>query len=158
MVNVIMRGRDTIAAQMAKCYFVISGTRYNFGNMKDCEFKVDKNKTQVKRLGAIMDAHKAISMEGTFSGTMYYNRSELRMALKTYQDTGEDLYFEAEITNDDPTSAAGSQTAIFYDCNLDGGTLAKFDVDGDVLDEDVSGTFDAFSIPKTFTALEGFGG
>ncbi len=62
-------------------------------------------------------------MEGTFSGTAHYNQSELRQALLDYKNTGEDVYFEMQITNDDPDSAAGRQTIVFYDCNMDGDTL-----------------------------------
>lgn len=61
-----------------------------------------------------------------------------------------------QITNDDPTSAAGRQTMIFYDCNTDGGVLAKFDADGEYLDEEIEGTFEDFSMPEAFANLTGF--
>ncbi len=41
-----------------------------------------------------------------------------------------------QITNDDPTSGVGRQTIILKDCNLDGGTLAKFDANADYLEEE----------------------
>ena len=95
-------------------------------------------------------------MEGTFSGTAHYNQSVLRQALLDYKNTGEDVYFEMQITNDDPTSEAGRQTIIFYDCNTDGGVLAKFDADGEYLDEEIEGTFEDFSMPEAFANLTGF--
>ena len=103
-----------------------------------------------------MAGHKSCGMEGTFSGTAHYNQSVLRQALLDYKNTGEDVYFEMQITNDDPTSAAGRQSVILYDCNTDGGVLAKFDADGEYLDEEIEGTFEDFSIPETFTDLNGF--
>lgn len=154
--NIKMKARDSIAAKRAECYVTIGTRRYNFMQMIDVEFKVDKTKSKVPRLGAIMTGHKSCGMEGTFSGTAHYNQSVLRKALQDYKDTGEDLYFEAQVTNDDPTSAAKRQTVVFYDCNMDGGTLAKFDADGETLEEDISGTFEDFSIPETFTELAGF--
>lgn len=54
-----------------------------------------------------------------------------------------------------PSTAQG-QTVIFYDCLMDGGVLAKFDADGEYLDEPIEGTFDDFSIPQDFTELSGF--
>ena len=39
---------------------------------------------------------------------------------------------------------------------MDGGTLAKFDADGEYLDEDINGTFEDFSMPETFAQLTGF--
>lgn len=154
--NVTMKGRDTIAAKLAECYLTINTRRYNFMQMIDLEAKVDKDKTTVPCLGRVMKGHKSCGMEGTFSGTAHYNQSELRQALLDYKNTGEDVYFEMQITNDDPDSAAGRQTIVFYDCNMDGGTLAKFDADSEYLDEDINGTFEDFSMPETFAQLTGF--
>lgn len=154
--NVVMKGKDTVAAALAECFVTIGTRRYNFMQMIDMEAKVDKTKSKVPRLGATMVGHKACGAEGTFSGTAHYNQSVLRQALLDYKNTGEDVYFEMQLSNDDPTSAAGRQTVVLYDCNMDGGVLAKFDADGEYLDEEVEGTFDDFSIPETFKELAGF--
>lgn len=154
--NITMNARDAIAAKLGKCFITINGNRYNFANMIDLEAKLDKDKATVPRLGAIMKGHKACGMEGTFSGTMHYNQSVLRKLLEEYKNTGEDTYFEMQIENDDPTSAAESQSVILYDCNTDGGILAKFDADGEYLDEEIEGTFEDFSIPESFKELDGF--
>ena len=154
--NVTMKGRDTIAAKLAECFITIGTRRYNFMQMVDMEAKVDKTKKKVPRLGAIMDGHKSVGMEGTFSGTAHYNQSVMRQALLDYKNTGEDTYFEMQITNDDPGSAAGRQTIVLYDCNTDGGILAKFDADGETLDEELEGTFDDFDMPESFKKLMGF--
>lgn len=156
MNNVVMKGKDTIAAKLAECFITIGTRRYNFMQMIDMEAKVDKTKAAVPRLGAIMTGHKSCGMEGTFSGTAHYNQSVMRQALIDYKNTGVDAYFEMQITNDDPGSAAGRQTIIFYDCNTDGGILAKFDADGEYLDEEIEGTFEDFSMPEAFASLTGF--
>ena len=140
MPNVTMKARDTIAAKLAECFITIGSRRYNFMQMIDMEAKVEKTKTTVPRLGAIMAGHKSCGMEGTFSGTAHYNQSVLRQALLDYKNTGEDVYFEIQITNDDP----------------DGGVLAKFDADGEYLDEEIEGTFEDFSMPESFANLTGF--
>lgn len=75
--------------------------------------------------------------------------------LLDYKNTGEDMYFDIQITNDDPTSAAGRQTIVLIDCNIDGGVLAKFDADGEYLDESVDFTFEDFSMPEEFNILSG---
>ena len=156
MSNVTMKAGDTIAAKLAECFITIGTRRYNFMQMIDMEAKVDKTKKKVPRLGAIMDGHKSVGMEGTFSGTAHYNQSVMRQALLDYKNTGEDTYFEMQITNDDPGSAAGRQTIVLYDCNTDGGILAKFDADGETLDEELEGTFDDFDMPESFKKLMGF--
>lgn len=154
--NIVMKSKDTISARLAQCYITIGSRRYNFMQMIDFEATIDKTKGTVPRLGAIMVGHKSYAMEGTFSGTMHYNQSVMRELMVDFKNTGVDTYFEIQITNDDPASDAGRQTVIFYDCLLDGGTLAKFDADGEYIDEEVEGTFDDFSIPEDFTELAGF--
>ena len=156
MNNVVMKGKDTIAAKLAECFITIGTRRYNFMQMIDMEAKVDKTKAAVPRLGAIMTGHKSCGMEGTFSGTAHYNQSVMRQALIDYKNTGVDAYFEMQITIVDPVSAAGRQTIIFYDFNTDGGILAKFDADGEYLDEEIEGTFEDFSMPEAFANLTGF--
>jgi hypothetical protein len=73
-----------------------------------------------------------------------------------YKDRGEDIYFEIQISNEDKTSAVGRQTMILMDCNIDGGILAKFDADGEYLDEDMDFTFEDFKMPESFKYLDGF--
>lgn len=53
-----------------------------------------------------------------------------------------DVYFDMIVENDDEESAAGKQTVLLIDCNLDSVILAKLDGDSDdALDEDADFTF-----------------
>jgi hypothetical protein len=155
MNNVTMKSRDTISAKLAECFITINGNRYNFMQMIDFEAKVDKKKTKVPILGRIMEGNKTVGLSGTFSGTAHYNQSIFRQALLEYKNTGIDAYFEIQVTNEDPESAAGRQTLVFMDCNTDGGILSKFDADGEYLDEEISGTFEDFKMPESFALLNG---
>ena len=74
---------------------------------------------------------------------------------EAYKNTGEDIYFDIQVTNDDPTSAAGICTMVFKGCNVDGGVLAAFDVDGDFLEQEIDFTFEDFANPTKFTQLAG---
>lgn len=150
-----MKGKDTISAKLAECFITISGNRYNFMQMINFEGRIDKNKSTVPILGKIMDSNKTIGLAGSFSGTAHYNQSIFRQALVDYKNTGIDPYFEIQITNDDPASDAGRQTIVFLECNMDGGILAKFDADGEYLDEEVEGTFEDFKMPESFNLLNG---
>lgn len=155
MANVTMRGRDTIAAKLAECFVTINGRRYNFMQAINLEATFEKNKKEVPILGKTGIGNKATGWKGTGSATFHYNTSVFRELLAQYKDTGEDIYFEIQVTNEDPTSAAGRQTLVFIDCNTDGGILAKFDADGDTLDEDMDFTFDDFKMPEKFNLLTG---
>lgn len=153
--NVVMKGKDAISAKLAECFVTIEGNRYNFMQMINFEASFEKNKTEVPILGKTGIGNKATGWKGSGSATAHYNQSIFRTLLQRYKDTGEDVYFEIQVTNDDPTSAAGRQTIVFMDCNTDGGILAKFDADGEYLDEDIDFTFEDFKMPEQFTLLAG---
>ena len=154
--NVIMKGRDTVFAGLAQCFVTIEGRRYNFMQAINLEANFEKNKIKVPILGKTGKGNKASGWSGTGSATFHYNTSIFRELMVRYKDTGEDVYFEIQISNEDPTSAVGRQTMILMDCNTDGGILAKFDADGDYLDEDMDFTFEDFKMPETFKHLDGF--
>ena len=155
MANVTMRGRDAIFAGLAECYVTIDGNRYNFMQATELEAKIEKTKKEVNILGKTGKGNKASGWKGTGSATFHYNNSIWRKLLLNYKNTGEDIYFDIQITNNDPTSAAGRQTIILKDCNTDGGVLAKFKAGDDLLEEEWDFTFDDFEIPEEFTNLEG---
>ena len=153
--NVVMRGRDSLSARLAQCYVTIEGRRYNFMQMIDLEASMEKTKIEVPILGQTGDGNKAAGWKGKFKGTAHYVSSIFRELLLRYKKTGEDVYFDMQIVNDDPTSAAGRQSIILTGCNLDGGILGKFDADGEYLDEDVNGTFEDWDMPEKFKVLSG---
>lgn len=156
MAKVTMRGRDAISASLAECFITFAdGNRYNFMQAINLEARMEKTKTQVPILNKPGKGNKSAGWEGTGSATFHFNTSIFRKLMKHYKDTGEDFYFDMQITNDDPTSAAGIQTIILNDCNLDSVILAKFDADGEVLDEDFDFTFEDWNMPDEFVELEG---
>ena len=155
MANVTMNAKDTVSAKLAECFIDVGGNRYNFMQMINFEAKFEKTKTEVPILGKTGKGNKSTGWKGTGSATFHYNTSIFREMMMRYKDTGEDVYFEIQVTNEDPTSAAGRQTIVFIDCNIDGGILSKFDADGEYLDEDMDFTFEDFKMPETFKLLEG---
>lgn len=150
-----MHAKDTISAVLAECYVTIKGNRYNFMQAIDLEAKFERNKTEVPILGRTGKGNKSTGWSGTGSATFHYNTSIFRELMLQYKDSGEDVYFDIQVTNYDPTSSVGRQTTLLIDCNIDGGVLAKFDADGEYLDEEMDFTFEDFKIPETFALLDG---
>ena len=150
-----MRAKDTVSSKLAECFVTIKGNRYNFMQAIDFEAKFKKTKTEVPILGKTGGGNKSTGWQGTGSATFHYNTSIFRQLMVDYKNTGEDTYFEIQVTNEDPTSDVGRQTIVFSDCNIDGGILAKFDAAGEYLDEDMDFTFEDFMMPETFKHLEG---
>lgn len=151
----VMAAKDTISASLAECFVTIEGNRYNLMQAISLEANFEKNKTEVPILGKTGKGNKATGWKGTGSATFHYNTSIFRALMKRYKDTGEDVYFDIQITNSDPTSSVGRQTVILKDCNIDGGLLAKFDADAEYLDEDMDFTFEDFDMPEEFKLLLG---
>lgn len=153
--NTVMNAKDTVSASLAECFVTIGDRRFNFMQAINLEAKFEKSKTEVPILGKTGKGNKATGWKGTGSATFHYNTSIFREMLKQYKDTGEDVYFDIQVANEDPTSSVGRQTVILKDCNADGGILAKFDADAEYLDEDMDFTFEDFDIPETFAMLAG---
>jgi len=143
-----MNAKDAVSASLAKCFVTIEGNRYGFQTL-------DEEIGLFPILGKTGKGNKSTGWKGTGNATFHYNTSIFRKLLKRYKDTGEDIYFDIQVTNEDPSSAVGRQTVILKDCNLDGGVLTKFDADAEYLDESIDFTFEDFEMPEEFTNLAG---
>ena len=155
MANVIMNAKDSLSAKLAECYVTINNNRYNFMQAINLEATVEKNKVQVPILGRTAKGNKSSDWVGKGKAKFHYNTSVFRRLLRDYKNTGEDIYFDIQVTNEDPTSEAGRQSVILIDCNLDGGVLAKFDAEGSFLEEEMSFTFEDFKLVEEFSSLKG---
>lgn len=150
-----MNAKDAVSASLAECFVTIEGNRYNFMQAINLEASIEKSKTTVPILGKTGKGNRSTGWNGSGSATFHYNTSIFRQLLERYKNTGEDVYFDIQVTNEDPTSSVGRQTVILKDCNIDGGILTKFDADAEYLDEDMDFTFDDFEIPEKFNVLAG---
>ena len=152
-----MHARNAVSAKMAECYVTIDGNRYNFMSAINLEVTFEKNKTEVPILGRMNRGHKATSSSISGSAEFHLNTSIWRELAYKFQETGEDLYFDIQITNEDITASdIGRQTIILYDCNFDSVLLAKFDADSDdVLTESIDFTAERFELPEKYNLMDG---
>lgn len=156
MANITMHPRNAMSAKMASCFITIDGQRYNFMSALNLEVNFEKEKTEVPILGRMNKGHKATSATITGSAEFHFNQSVWSKIAKTFQDTGEDLYFDMQITNEDPTATdVGRQTVILYDCNFDSIMIAAFDADGDYLTQSMDFTAETFEMPEEFKLMSG---
>lgn len=151
----VMNAKDAVSAKLAECYATIDSNRYLMMQAKKFEAKFEKEKTKVPILGKTGQGNKSTTWNGTGSMTIYHNTDIFDQLMLTFKNDGKDVYFDVQITNEDPTSAAGRQTMVFKGCNINGGVLASFDAAGEFLEQEVEFTFEDFEIQESFTALEG---
>ena len=150
-----MNAKDAVSASLAECFVTIEGNRYNFMQAINLEASIEKTKSEIPILVRTGKGNKTTGWKGSGSATFHYNTSIFREQLYRYKETGQDVYFDIQITNEDPTSSVGRQTIILKDCNVDGGILAKFDADAEYLDEDLDFTFEDWEMPEQFSHLQG---
>ncbi len=154
-INNTMNAWDAISSAMAECYVTVEGKRYKFMQAINLEARVEKTKMQVPVLGRMGRGNKGVGWAGSGKATFHYNTSLFRELLYRFKEKGEDLYFDIQVSNDDPVSTVGRQTVILKDCNLDGGVLAKFSAEDEYLEEEIRFTFEDFEIPEKFNLLSG---
>lgn len=150
-----MQAKDVVAAKMASAFVTIDGNRYLLFQAKNLEAKLEKDKQEVAILGRMSKGHKTVSVNGTGSMTIYKNTALFDQMLLKLKSTGEDTYFDMQISNNDPTSAAGRQTTILKDCNIDSAIVANYDADGEWLEQDIDFTFEDIEQPEQFAQLDG---
>ena len=153
--GVTMNAWDALSAGLAECYVTIDGRRYRFMQAINLEASIEKKKMQVPVLGRMGRGNKGVGWSGSGKATFHYNSSLFRELLYRFKESGEDMYLDIQITNEDPVSSVGRQTVILKDCNLDGGVLAKFSAEDEYLEEELRFTFEDFEIPEKFTELVG---
>jgi len=153
----IMHARDTVSASLAECFVTIDGNRYNFMQAINLEASFEKKKIEVPILGKTGKGNKSTGWKGVGKATFHYNTSIFRRLMKRFKDNGMDIYFDIQVTNDDPTASdnVGTQTIILKDCNINGGTLAKFNADSEYLSENMDFTFEDFEMPQSFKNIPG---
>ena len=146
---------DTISGKEGRAYAKIDGNNEDLFFAKTIDSTVEKSKSEVKAIGKRMTGHKTTGGNGTGSMTLYYMTPLFRQMIKQWKETGQDIYFDMVIENDDQESSAGKQSVLLIDCNQDSVVLGKLDGDSDdPLDEDVDFTFEDFDI---LTPLPQFG-
>lgn len=152
-----MLAKNAVSAKMAECYVTIDDQRYNFMSAINVEVTFEREKTEIPILGRMTKGHKGTSASITGSAEFHFNTSVWRQLAYRFQQTGEDVYFEMMIVNEDITASdIGKQTIVLYGCNLDSITLAAFDADSDdTLTEELEFTAEYFEMPDEFKMMPG---
>ncbi|MFA1738438.1 phage tail tube protein [Lysinibacillus fusiformis] len=149
-----MHARDAIHGAQGRAYVTIDGNRLLFAQLINLEARMDKTKTQVPIMGRVAKGNKSTGAEYSGSATFHFNTSIFRKLLKRYKDTGEDVYFDIQVTNEDKSASVGRQTTILIDCNMDGGIIAALDADAEYLEDSIDFTFEDWDMPEEFTTLQ----
>ena len=155
MIRKTMQSKDAVSSKLAEAYVTIEDKRYLLFQAKKFEAKFDKSKEKVPILGRTGNGNRSFGWNGTGTLVIYHNTSIFDELFYRFKATGEDIYFDMQVTNEDTTSNAGRLTKIYKDCNLDSGQLQSFDAEGKWLEQELSFTFDDYEEPERYKELEG---
>ena len=148
-----LKAEDAISGKEGKCTAVIDGNVVELIEIMNYTATLNKTKNSFRALGHRGTQSKAAGWEGTGSFTARYVNSLFIKMLIDYAKTGKDFYFDMIVVNEDPSSATGKQTIQLGDCNLDGGDIAKLDIEADFLDHQFNFTFSEVDILDEFNKL-----
>ncbi len=144
--------KQVIGGKWGRCFTVINGVREELLGLKDVEITYEKSKSEVNQLNDPVTKHKTNGVTYMGGATVFYNTARFRKLVMEYAETGKDIYFDIEITNEDAGSDAGRQIVIATGCNINGGTIASLDVESDVLEEVIEFSVNGIKILEEFTS------
>ena len=150
------RENDAISGKQARAYATINGRVEELFYARSLEATIEKNKVDVPVLGKTNTPQRSAGWSGSGTLTIYYVTSLFRRLMLDYVKTGRDFYFDLQVVNEDPQSAAGKQTVILRNCNLDSISAAQFDATSDdMLEEELPFTFSDYDLLEQFNPITG---
>lgn len=150
-----LSGRDTISTKAAKLTVNINGEIIPIIECNKFTAKLEKNKEDVQVLGNNWKLKKTTSVEGTGTlGGYWINSNWIKYGIPFTQEGG-DLYFQATLTIEDPTSSTGKQIVQFDYVNLDDIPIADFEADDGVMEYETDFTFEGVSLIQAFKGVNG---
>ena len=150
-----MRGFDTIRGNMATCTLVIGSTRVNFMQAQEIECKIEYDQKEVNALGTTMKQFHNSMGTGTGTGTFSFNTSVFLNMAQDFKNDFRNVYWEMEMTVDDPDSEAHGLQFVAKQCLCTENLLAKLMSNGDLLESDLNFTFSDFEYKSMFSPLSG---
>jgi hypothetical protein len=141
---------DTLSGTEGKGFITVNGRNEELFYAKKLESTAEKTKKTGKTLGSRVEQNKATGWKGTGTLTVYYVTSLFREMMINYIKTGKDVYFDLTVTNEDKSSTIGKQTVVLKKCNFDKVSMAMFNVDDEVLEEEMAFTFEDVDLLDKF--------
>ncbi len=141
---------DTLSGTEAKGFITVNGRNEELFYAKKLESTAEKTKKTGKTLGSRVEQNKATGWKGTGTLTVYYVTSLFREMMIDYIKNGKDVYFDLTVTNEDASSTIGKQTVVLKKCNFDKVTMAMFNLEDEVLEEEMAFTFEDVDLLDKF--------
>ncbi len=160
-----LRAKDTISGALGSCYismnmdrngeYSASKCRYKFGQVSKLEADIELSKVQFTPLGQTEEVNKITGSKGKGSATFAFDTSMFLKMYRYFRETGQEMFFDIQVNNNDKSSAAGEQTVTLKNCLLDTIPIARLDTKSAVLEANISFTYEyAAEGSKTFNQVQ----
>lgn len=147
--------QDAVSGKMGKAFAKIDGRLEELFYTKSLEATIEKNKVDVPVLGKTNTPKRSAGWSGSGTLTMYMVTSVFRQLMRDYIKNGKDFWFDLQVVNDQPGSAAGRQTVVLKNCNLDSVLAARLDsTSDDMLEEELPFTFEDYDVLEQFSPIK----
>lgn len=151
-VKTLRLANETVSGSQGAMFAEYNGRRFVLASVSKFKAKFKANTSKKGVLGLSAKQSRPAGWEGSWEATLYYNQSTFRAIAEIYKDTGVMPTLSIQVINEDLSSikTIGRQSVTFLDCFMEETILAAIDVDAEVLEEDVSGTFNDFEFAEKF--------
>lgn len=149
-----IRGNDVNRGTDVKFLVEVNGRRRDYIFATDFESKIALNNVDVPRICTREQGKKAGTVTMTGTATVYYMDPETRRIVLDYVRTGVWPNIVMIVRNEDKDSRSGAQTVIHNNVKFDEITLSKFGASTDLLDEQITFSYDTPEITEEFTELQ----
>ena len=147
--------KDTLNGKQGKAFITLhkdTGDEiHELFSAKKVQTKVDYQKADLKVIGTPTIQKKVTGASKTGTMTIYFGTPLFTEMAREYEAKGKVLYFDMQVTNEDPTASIGKQTIAYYDCSLDSIPLSILDADADFLEQEVGFSYTTFEVLENFT-------
>lgn len=132
-----MLERDALNGKEGRAIVTIDGQQHELFNCKNIKLDYSLDSSDFKVVGTRIVQKKTTGIQLSGSMTIVYGTDLFKKLVRDYIKYGRPPYFTLQVTNDDPATSVGVQTAVFYNCRISSGSFAQLDADADFLTEDV---------------------
>lgn len=142
--------RDALNGKSGKAFMTYDGKNVELFGLKKFESNAEFDEADFKVVGTVLTQKKTTGVTMTGTATVYYGTPHFLRILKEYLTTRRLPEITFQITNDDPSTSVGVQTAAIYGVKLSKVPIAILDAEADFLEEEIEFSFTGVEVLSEF--------
>ncbi len=149
----ILKSNDVICGGEGRAYAQIGDKIEELIYVKKADATITRKKVSFAVLGSRAEISRPAGWTGKGNMTVYYVTTFFRELISQYNSTGQEIYFDLHVINEEAAIEGKKQVIVLKNCSIDDLILTKLDVESAVLEENLSFTFEDFEILESFATV-----